>query len=138
MGMDVMARNLQVKIKNYTGIPILDIVGELNAAAVNQIANQVQRLVDAGHYHIVFDLKEAAFAGLKGLRAVNEIARGVKRHYGSLYLIADQGQEEELRQLPLGEGARICRSVEHAIAKILGGYYRPLFGKRAVSARLEQ
>ena len=130
-----MAKNLQVRIKNYTGVPVLDITGEINADALRQIAEQVQRLVDAGHYHIVFNLKRAMFAGLTGLRKMNDIAGSVRRHYGSLYIVADRRQEDEFRRLRLGEGARLCRSEEHAVAKILGGYYRPIFGRRGVPAR---
>jgi 3-hydroxy-3-methylglutaryl CoA synthase len=131
-----MAKNPLVRIKNYTGIPVLHVAGELNAEALRQIAGQVQRLVDAGHYHIVFDLKRAALAGIRGLRAVNDVARALRRHYGSLYIVADLGQERAIRRLGLPKGASFCRSEEHAVSKILGGYYRPVFGQRGVSARL--
>jgi hypothetical protein len=135
MAFERMAKNPQVRIKNYTGIPVLDVAGELNAETLRQIARQIERLVDAGHFHIVFNLRRAVLAGLRGLRAVNDAARTLRRHHGSLYIIADLGQEAEIKRLRLPKGTWICRSEEHAVAKILGGYYRPLFGRHSVSAR---
>lgn len=111
--------NGKVSIKNLGGVPVLEIVGELNRAAISAIESTIATLVSAGHYHIVLNVKKAATANIQALGRLRKSAKQVIRHHGAIDIVAEAGQIRKL--LPVRSAAqlfRFCTSEVDALRRI--------------------
>ena len=109
----------RLKLRNCTGVPVIDLIGDLNDGAVKALETAIRSLVAAGHYNIVVNLKKTASANLRALRALNKTVSQVRSHYGSVDLVAEAGQIRELLHLGSLAGMfRLSASEAQAICKI--------------------
>lgn len=47
-----------ITLRNYAGVPVLDLAGEINKNTLGTVEEMVERLVSAGHYHVMIDLRD--------------------------------------------------------------------------------
>ncbi len=112
--------SFKLEIRNLSGVPVLDIIGEINGMTIRAIEDTASRLVQAGHYHLVLNIQKAAKANASALRSLARLAHEVKKHYGGVTLVggmehAGQRLSGELRRL-----FRFCTSEADALSKIKG------------------
>jgi anti-anti-sigma factor len=109
----------KLNIRNSAGVPVIELVGDLNSAALNALETVMRRLVAAGHYNIVLNLKKSANANLKALSSLSKTISQVRSHYGAVDLVAEAGQIRELLRLGTLAGMfRLSASEAQAICKI--------------------
>jgi hypothetical protein len=108
-----------VKIKNVAGVPVIEIIGVLNRAAVSAVENTINQLASAGHYNIVLNVKRALAANLTILESLADSVKQIRSHYGSVELVAEAGQ---ITQVPnagsLFQLFRFCVSEGQAFQRI--------------------
>ncbi len=112
--------SFRLELRNLSGVPVLDVMGVVDKAAVRAIEDTASRLAKAGHYHLVLNIQKAAAANAKALRMLARLVREVRKHYGGVTLVtgleqAGQRVSGELRAL-----FRIAESVEDAVFRIKG------------------
>jgi hypothetical protein len=112
-------QNCKIRIRNCAGVPVVEIVGELNKAALRAIETTISTLASAGHYHIVLNVKKAVAANIQILGRLRRAAESVIRHYGAIDVVAEASQIGQL--LPLRSVARLfrfCTSENEALRRI--------------------
>lgn len=108
-----------ITLRNYAGVPVLDLAGEINKNTLGTVEEMVERLVSAGHYHVMINLKRAAAQGLTNLESLKKVAKLVQSHYGNLDLIAETEQIAGLIQRNTVDRVfRFCTSEGQALTRI--------------------
>lgn len=108
-----------ITLRNYAGIPVLDLAGEINKNTLGKLEEMVERLVSAGHYNVMINLKRAAAHGLTSLEPLKKAASLVQSHYGNLDLIAEREQIAGLIQKATVDRLfRFCTSEGQALTRI--------------------
>lgn len=108
-----------VKLRNCGGVPVIDLIGELNDAALCKIETAMRSLAAAGHLHLVVNLRKAVGANLKALDSLRNTIAQIRSHHGMVDLVAEAGQVRELRSMESLSGLlRLNPSEAHAIRKI--------------------
>jgi hypothetical protein len=112
-------RNNGVKLRNFSGVPVIELVGEFNSAAVRTIESVMHKLADAGHYHLVVNVKRAAGVNPKVLASLAGALARIRKSYGMVDLVAEAGQVQDLpRMRKLAGLFRLNSSEAQAIGKI--------------------
>lgn len=117
-----------IALCNYAGIPVVELAGKINEEAVAVVEETLERLVSAGHYNLMLNLKKAAWEKLSDLTPLKKVVRVLESHYGKLDVIVDQRRIEALYRedsKPLAGLFRFCTSENQAIRRIkkLSGAY---------------
>ena len=108
-----------ITLRNYAGVPVLDLAGEINKNTLGKLEEMVERLVSAGHYNVMINLKRAASQSLTNLESLRKVAQLVQSHYGNLDLIAEAEQIAGLIQRrTMGKLFRFCTSEGQALTRI--------------------
>lgn len=127
----------EVSIRNCSGVPVLDIVGNLNKMALGTIESTIGSLVSAGHYHIVLNLKRAAAANVELIERLTESAQSAINHYGAIDVVAEANQ---LRKLVTVSGItqlfRLCGSENDALRRIKGLVRAPELTEQGCAAHV--
>jgi hypothetical protein len=117
--MVIRGKDCDIRIRNCGGVPVVEIVGELNRAALQTVESTIATLASAGHYHIVLNIQRAVAANLKVVETLKDSAERVIKHYGAIDVVAEAGQ---LRQLLSFDGFarlfRFCTSETEALGRI--------------------
>ncbi len=128
-----------ITLRNYAGVPVLDLAGEINKNTLGKLEEMVERLVSAGHYNVMINLKRAAAQGLTNLDALKRVAQLVQSHYGNLDLIAEAEQISGLSQRSTMEKlVRFCTSEGQALTRIRRIPGPTASGVRSTSATLAE
>lgn len=126
-----------VIIRNHSGIPVVEIVGELNRAAIGAIESSISALASAGHYHIVLNIRKAVAANTKALESLKSSAEAVVKHYGAIDIVGEAGQIGQLLSLDgLAKAFRFCTSENEALRKIKKLTRRPEDNEQGCSAHV--
>ena len=129
--------DLSITLRNYAGVPVLDLVGEINNKTLGTLEEIVERLVGAGHYNVMINLKRAAAQGLTSLDSLKKVAKLVQSHYGNLDLIAEAEQIAGLIQRKsMDKLFRFCTSEGQALTLIRRIPRPTASGVRSTPARL--
>jgi hypothetical protein len=80
-----------IALRNYAGVPVVDLVGEINKRTMTTLNDILGKLVQAGHYNVMLNLKRAAWDNNGALDALKKAAK-VFRHYGNVDLIVEGEQ----------------------------------------------
>ena len=129
----------KISIRNCAGVPVVEIVGELNKAALRAIETTISTLASAGHYHIVLNIKKAVAANIQILGRLRGAAKSVLKHYGAIDVVGEASQIGQL--LPLGSIARLfrfCTSENEALRRIKKLSRRPESNEPGCSAHITE
>ncbi len=114
-------QEFSIALRNYAGIPVVDLAGEINRDTLRKVEKTLERLVHAGHYNVMINLKRAACRNLTNLASLGRIAKLFRSHHGNLDLIAEtQEITRLLQQKTLSHLFRFCTSEGQALTRIRG------------------
>lgn len=127
-----------ITLRNYAGIPVLDLSGEINKHTLEGIEEMVEKLVSAGHYNVMINLKRAAAHSLRNLESLKKVASLVQSHYGNLDVIADAQQIAGIvHRNSVEKLFRFCTSEGQALSRIRR-ISEPASDVRSITARLAE
>ena len=106
-----------VALRNYAGVPVVELVGEINKRTVATLNDILGKLVQAGHYNVMLNLKRAAWDNSGMLDALKKAAKLLQTHYGYMDIIVEREQLEKLAKAPQGL-FRLCTSEGQALTRI--------------------
>ena len=106
-----------IALRNYAGVPVVELVGEINKRTMTTLSDILGKLVQAGHYNVMLNLKRAAWDNTGALDTLKKAAKLFQTHYGNVDLIIESEQLEKLRRLP-GDLFRFCTSEGQALTRI--------------------
>lgn len=108
-----------IALRNYAGVPVVDLVGEIDSKTLRKLEETLQRLVRAGHCNVMINLKRAACQNLTALASLTKTAKLFQSHHGNLDLIAEAEEIARLlRQESLNNLFRFCTSEWQALTRI--------------------
>jgi anti-anti-sigma factor len=129
----------KLRLRNCGGVPVIDLLGEINGAAVNTLESAIGKLAEAGHYHIIVNLQKAAGANLKALGSLRKTVEQIRKRYGTVDLVAEAGQIREMLRLGNLKGLfRLSSTEAQAIGKIKRLLRLPDDSAAGTSARLTE
>jgi anti-anti-sigma regulatory factor len=79
--------SIKLGLRNLSGIPVLDVFGEIDAATARAIEDMASGLLNAGHNQIVLNFQKAAAVNTMVTRSLMKLGREVKKHYGRVTLV---------------------------------------------------
>lgn len=106
-----------IALRNYAGVPVVELVGEINKRTMATLSEVLGRLVQAGHYNVMLNLKHAVWGSRTNMESLKKTAQLFQTHYGNVDLIVDHHQIEQLRKLP-EKLFRFCTSEGQALTRI--------------------
>lgn len=135
-GRDARAEAFSLGLRNRSGVPILDVAGEINRATIRAIEDLASQLVRAGHVQIVLNLERALALNARVIRSLGGLAREARKRHGQITLVtglenAGQRWTAEVRQL-----FRLAVSEAGALVHIKGLAQMPGDEHPAVKAKL--
>ena len=129
----------RLRLRNRGGVLIIELIGDLNEAALVGLESCMRGLAAAGHYNIVLNLRKAAIVNLKALTSLSKTIAQIRSHHGSVDLVAEAGQLRELLRLENLTGLfRFNASEAQAITKIKRLLHFPDEPAAGTSARLTE
>lgn len=109
----------EIRLRNAEGIPIVQVVGNITRAALKTIKLTLERLANAGHYHIVLNIESVRNANWGLLTGLAGTVRSIRQHYGDVDLVPSRENVQELLQADrIAKLFRISLSERHAISRI--------------------
>ncbi len=126
----------RVLIKNMSGVPVLEVFGEINRTTVRMIERTASELAKAGHYHLVLNIENAAVANSRALAPLSRLLREVKRHYGGVILVTRLEQVGQRISRELQGLLQFCASETEALLKIKRLPVVACWDTRSTTARL--
>ena len=129
--------DFSIALRNYAGVPVVELVGEIDKTILSKVEDILGKLVCAGHYNVMINLKRAVCKNLTVLSSLEEIARILKTHYGDLDIIAELDQINGFRRSgSLAKLFRCCTSEGQALRRIRKLPAPSAGGAISMSARL--
>lgn len=113
--------SFSIALRNCAGVPVVELVGEVNKKTVAMLNDILGKLVRAGHYNVMLNLKRADWSAKADatLGSLKKIAKMFRLHYGNLDVIADKEQISGLSKLRSASGGfRFCTSEGQALIRI--------------------
>ena len=106
-----------IALRNYAGVPVVELVGEINRQTIATLNDILGKLVQAGHYNVMLNLKRAAWDNSGTLDALKKAAKLLQTHYGNMDIIVEREQLEKLAKAPQSL-FRLCTSEGQALTRI--------------------
>lgn len=111
--------NFGIALRNCAGIPVVELVGEINKKTIATLNDVLGKLIRAGHYNVMLNLKRADWQRNATLESLKKVARLFQVHYGNVDVIADKEQISGLSKLRSASGGfRFCTSEGQALIRI--------------------
>ncbi len=126
----------RVLIRNMSGVPVLEVFGEINRTTVRLIERTASELAKAGHYHMVLNIENAVLANARALAPLSRLLREVKRHYGGVILVTRLEQVGQRVSRELQGLLQLCASEAEALLKIKRLPVVACWDTRSTTARL--
>ena len=112
------SRDYQIQLRNLGGIPVIEIMGEINRTSLEIIEAMIAALEKAGHYNIVVNIKRALAANFNILSFLSNSVSQIRGHYGNIDLVAETTQIKQMANDGLAHLFRMCISESQAIGRI--------------------
>ena len=129
--------DFSIALRNYAGVPVVELVGEINQKTLATLEDILGRLMQAGHYNVMINLKRAVWQSLNALTSLEKAAKLFRTHYGHLDIIAETEQIDKLLgSTKLANLFRFCTSEGQALTRIKKVPVTSTGGVRPTSARL--
>ncbi len=126
-----------ITLRNCAGVPVLDLAGDVNNNTLGKLEDMLERLIGAGHYNVMINLKRAAAQGLTNLESLRKVAQLIQSHYGNLDVIAETEQIASLVQRnAIDKLFRFCTSEGQALTRIRRIPGHTASGVKSTPARL--
>jgi hypothetical protein len=109
-------QSCKILIRNCGGVPVLDVIGSLNARAISTLEGIINTLASGGHFHIVLNLKRAAAVNASLLKKLSGAAQSIISHYGAIDVVAETAVAREAKAL--ADIFRFCKSENEAFRRI--------------------
>jgi len=93
-------------------------VGEINKKTIATLNDVLGKLIRAGHYNVMLNLKRADWQRAATLESLKKVAKMFHHHYGNVEVIAEQEQISGLSKLRLDSLFRFCTSEGQALIRI--------------------
>jgi len=111
--------DFSIALRNYAGVPVVELVGEINKRTLSTLNDILGKLAKAGHYNVMINLKRAVWDNLTVLASLEKVAKLFQAHYGNLDVIAEARQIAGLLESkPLAHLLRFCTSEGQALTRI--------------------
>ena len=107
-----------IALRNCAGIPVVELVGEINKKTIATLNDILGKLIRAGHYNVMLNLKRADWQRSATLESLKKIAKMFQVHYGHVDVIAEKEQISGLSKLRLDSLFRFCTSEGQALIRI--------------------
>ena len=130
-----------IALRNYAGIPVVELAGEINKKTLTTLENVLSKLIGAGHYNVMINLKRAVGQNLAALTSLEKVARLFQTHYGNVEVIAETEQIERIQHSQSKSLANLFRfytSEGQALTRIRKLPPPSAGGVRPMSARLTE
>lgn len=137
-GLNNQDEPFRLELRNISGVPVVEVFGDLNRAAVRKIESTAAQLVRAGHYNLVLNIQKAAAVNVRSLLTLSNLVREVKRHYGGVLLVTRLEQVGSQLSDPLRGLFSMCLSEAEALWKIKPVSHYTDWEQSAVGARLAE
>lgn len=135
--MDELEEPFEVRIRNCGGVPVLEVAGLFNLAAVAGLEKVIGTLCSAGHYQIVLNIKKVAEANVDMIEKLREMATTISKHHGAIDIVAEVNQIRQLLSLDgIARFFRFCTSEGEAIRRIKKLTRLPEMGEPGCNARI--
>ena len=130
-----------IGIRNYAGIPVVDLIGEIDGGTLSAVEKIFKDLLSAGHFNAMVNVKRSTWHNATAVEALERTAQLFQNHYGCLDIIAEPDQIDALRSVVANLPShllRFCTSEGQALMQIRrlpmtsAGYVTPM------SARISQ
>lgn len=126
-------QDFSIFLRNYAGVPVVELVGEIDKKTVAMLQDILGKLVQAGHYNVMLNLKRAAWGKASALESLKKMAKMFQMHYGNVDIVADMNQITNLRNLSC---FRFCTSEGQALERIRRLPSKSMDRVKAMSAHL--
>jgi len=113
-----MSAEEMIQLRVNSGVPIVDVLGEWEAAVLGALTEMVNTLMDAGHYEIVVNVQRATTSGIAGLHSLARAAQAVRLHCGHIDVVGTAEQVDHLLRQQAEKLFRLATSEEVAIGRI--------------------
>ena len=136
-----MASESNIALRNYAGIPVVELVGEINKTMVLNLEDILGKLVRAGHYNVMLNMKRAGWQNLNALKTLEKLAKTLQKHYGNLDVIAEMEQINLIRgnaPASMSNLLGFCTSEGQALARIRRLPVPSVYDVTPMSARLTE
>lgn len=133
--------DFNIALRNYAGVPVIDLVGEINKKTLATLDDVLNKLVSAGHYNVMINVKRVGRQDLAALSSLEKLAKTFQTHYGKLDLIAELDQIASIRdgvRTSLANIFGLCTSEGQALRKIRRLPTAATAGVTPMSARLTE
>jgi len=124
-----------ISLRNYAGVPVVELIGEVNKSTLSALNEILDKLAQAGHYNVMLNVKRAVWDGLGSLEPLQKAANIFKKHYGNVEVIAECDQIDKIRKMA-GSFFRYCTSEGQALTRIMRLPEPSAGGVKPTSARL--
>lgn len=110
---------LDVGIRYQEDIPIIEARGECDLLTSRKLSEAAEKLIDTGHYKVVFDLRNMTYIDSAGFRVILAAQRKAAEKGGSIALVSLTAPVERVfNLLRLGELIINTDTVEEALEKL--------------------
>src|SRR3954452_13730208 len=112
---------LHVERRDQDGVPVLQLIGDLDISTAGPVAEAVVRMVREGHTQIVVDLREVELIDSVGGRALLHVRRRLWRNDGSAaFVCAEEPTGRVLRLMGLYDALGCTDDFDSALARVRG------------------
>lgn len=131
--------DFSIALRNYAGVPVVELVGEINAATISALNDILGKLVQAGHYDVMVNLKRAAGQDSALLKSLDKVGKLMRTHYGNLNVIAETKQIMGLSSAgAVGKAVKFCTSEGQALTRIRRLHAASVGGVTPMAAHLSE
>ncbi len=129
----------EISMHMRSGIPVIEIAGNLNKAALNLLDSMIGKLASAGHYHIILNLQKALAVNTAVISNLRRTAESIAKHYGAIDVVGEASQFSQLlRFKDLARVFRFCTSENEAVRRIKRLARLPEPDEPALQARIKE
>lgn len=83
---------MPLETRQQDGVTVVQLSGKLDSAVSNDVTEQLNALVNAGHSKLILNLKELTYISSAGLRSIMVVAKLAKEAGGETRLCAPNGR----------------------------------------------
>jgi len=111
-------QDCQIRLKNLSGVPVIEVVGIINAASLRALEKMILALERAGHYNIVLNLRRALTGNIELFTSLAKCVGRIRGHYGNIDLVVEAAQIKQMANNGLARLFRFCTSESQAFGRI--------------------
>ncbi|MFH1429614.1 MAG: STAS domain-containing protein [Candidatus Margulisiibacteriota bacterium] len=91
-----MTLNLKIKVREEEGIPIIDLVGEIDVYTYPQLNEVINKIISEDHSQIIVNLENVKYIDSTGLGVLASSANKIAPQKGSLHVVCTKPQIKKI------------------------------------------